>query len=279
MSDIIPEQIIDFHVHLFPDPLFKAIWDFFAQQYDWHILYKYYAPQCIDYLRSKQVSHIIYSNYAHKAGVAEGLNQWNIETLNRNSNLFCFAAFHPEDENCLQMAEKMLSHPRVIGFKLQHLVQDFYPTDERLFPLYEMVIEKNKRILFHVGNGPASNEYVGFKNFLPLMKRYPHLPATVAHLGGYEFEPFFDLLGDHDNLMMDTTFCFFKDAEMSFSLSSDYLENNQDRLVYGSDFPNLTAPRHQEIEGLQALGLSKIFYQKLFRDNGKRLLDQHCPGF
>lgn len=278
MKSIIPEQIIDFHVHLFPDPLFNAIWKFFSKHYSWEILQKKYYQQSINYLKDQGVTPIVYSNYAHKKGVAKALNDWNIDILNRNENLYCFAAFHPDDEDCLTMAESVLSHPRVIGFKLHHLVQDFFPSDERLFPLYETVMEKNKRILFHVGNGPAGNKYVGYENFIPLLRRYPQLPVNIAHLGGYEFKLFFDLLDDHENMMMDTAFCFFRKAEFSFNLSSDYLETYKDRLVYGSDFPNLVVHRNEEIEVLSELGLSKDFYSQVFWENGKRLLDNHCPA-
>ncbi len=277
MLSLIPSQIIDFHVHLFPDHLFDAIWKFFSEQYKWQVIHKKYSQQSIDYLKSKDVSRIIYSNYAHKKGVAKSLNEWNIDLLNRNKNLYCFAAFHPDDEDGLQMAKSMLDHPRVIGFKLHYLVQNFYPTDERLFPLYETVIERNKRILFHVGNGPVGNEFVGYKNFVPLLRRYPQLPVNVAHLGGNEFKLFFDLLQDHKNMMMDTAFCFLHNAELSFNLSSAYLEDNKDRLLYGSDFPNLIYPRSEEIETLAELKLSKAFYERVFWENGLRLLDEHCP--
>jgi len=58
------------------------------------------------------------------------------------------------------MARKVLDHPKVLGFKLQLLVQRFYPHDDRLFSMYDMVMERGKRILFHVGTGPVGNEYV-----------------------------------------------------------------------------------------------------------------------
>lgn len=276
MNDLIPEQIVDFHVHLFPDQLFEAIWKFFSEQYHWQIVYKMYYKQCIQYLLQNGVSHIVYSNYAHKKGVAEPLNRWNIKILNQNKNLYCFAAFHPDDDNSLQIAASVLEHPRVIGFKLHHLVQHFYPDDERLFPLYEMVIEKNKRILFHIGNGPVGSDHVGYKNFIPLLKRYPQLSVNIAHLGGHEFEPFFDLLKENKNMMMDTSFCFSKDDAFIFDLHPKILEKNKDQLLYGSDFPNLIFPRSEEIETLASFELSKAFYRQLFRENGRRLLDRHC---
>ena len=74
---IIPAKIIDFHVHLFPDKLFEAIWDSFVRNYNWNIIHRYYYKECIARLRQGGVDIIVYSNYAHRAGIAEGLNRWN----------------------------------------------------------------------------------------------------------------------------------------------------------------------------------------------------------
>ena len=77
----IPEKIIDFHVHLFPDKLFDAIWDSFVKIYNWNIIHRYYYNECIARLRQSGVGTIVYSNYAHRAGIAEELNRWNIKIL------------------------------------------------------------------------------------------------------------------------------------------------------------------------------------------------------
>ncbi len=271
----IPDNIIDFHVHLFPDKLFDAIWEYFRSVYNWHVIHKLYSKECIAHLNARNVSHIVYSNYAHKTGVAEGLNQWNKSILDQFPNLYCFAAFHPGDDNAIELASDILSHPRVLGFKLQLLVQDFYPHDERLFPLYELVMEKKKRILFHVGTGPAGNQYVGYRNFIEVLKRYPRLHANVAHMGGLEYREFMDLLPEFPDLYLDTSFTFFKSMDSGFNLGADVMEQNKNQILYGSDFPNLIHPREEEIEVLQDYNLSPEFYRKLFFDNGMRIINQH----
>ncbi|MCP4135393.1 MAG: amidohydrolase family protein [bacterium] len=270
----LPEKIIDFHVHLFPNGLFDAIWKAFVKDYNWDVIHKLYTPGCIEYLRERGVERIVYSNYAHKPGVAEGLNQWNAALLEQYENLYCFAAYHPGDDSALAMAEKVLNTPRFLGFKLQLLVQNFYPHDERLFPLYEMVIEKKKRILFHVGTAPVGNEYVGLKYFVRLMKRYPNLRANVAHMGGYEYQGFIDLLDEYPNLYLDTTYSFFSKGDGGFNLPAEYLERYKDRILYGSDFPNLIFPRKDEINTLLNLDLSDEFYRKIFYENGLALLTE-----
>lgn len=270
-----PSKIIDFHVHLFPDRLFDSIWTFFSDVYKWEVLYKFYYRECVNFLNKQKVSHIVYSNYAHKRDVAQGLNQWNHHILDEFDEVYCFAAFHPDDSEAIEIAKKAIAHPKVLGFKLQLLVQNFYPYDERLFPLYDLVIENKKRILLHVGTGPVGNEYVGYKQFTRLLNRYPDLPANVAHMGGLEYLEFIQLLSDHPNLYMDTSFSFLEAGELGFNLDSGYLENNKDQLVYGSDFPNLIFPREEEIDRLLSLSLSEEFYNKLFFENGLKLIDQH----
>jgi len=271
--------IIDFHVHLFPDKMFDAIWDFFSKDYQWEVIHKFYYRECIQYLRGRGIEKIVYSNYAHREGIAKGLNEWNLQVLDENPDLYCFAAFHPADENALASAENILNHPRVLGFKLQLLVQRFFPHDPRLFPLYELVADRGKRVLFHVGNGPIGNEYVGLAHFKKLLLRYPDIPANVAHMGAYEYQGFMDLLDDHLGLYLDTSYAFFKDmqGEGGFDLGNAPLEKYKDRILYGSDFPNLILPRESEIETLLGYALSTDFYNRVFFRNGLNLINAIVP--
>lgn len=273
----LPEEIIDFHVHLFPDRLFDAIRRSFVTDYQWEVLHKFYWRECVEYLRAAGVGPIVYSNYAHRKGVARGLNGWNRDLLTETDNIFCFTAYHPDDEDALKMAETLLSHPKVMGVKLQLLVQRFYPQDRRLFPLYELVMKKGKYILFHVGTGPVGNEFVGIAHFRELLHHYPELPAIVAHMGGLEYREFGDLLAGHPQLYLDTSFSFLPQLGRMFDLGPDFLEEHRNRILYGSDFPNVLFPRQEEIDTLLGFGLSAEFYRRVFSENGLDLI-RKCTG-
>lgn len=272
----IPSRIIDFHVHLFPDRMFDAVWNYFSSGYRWDVIYKMYYRDCIKYLRERGVEKIVYSNYAHREGIAGSLNDWNVRILDDDPGLYCFAAYHPGDAEGQSMAEKVLDHPRVLGFKLHLLVQRFYPNDTRLYPLYDMVMERNKRILFHVGTGPVGNEFVGLAEFRKLLERYPSLAANVAHMGAYEYSGFMELLDDHPGLYLDTAFAFFREMQGMgmFDLGNESLEKHRNRIVYGSDFPNLIFSRESEIETLLGYNLSQEFYDSVFYRNGMRLISE-----
>ena len=269
-----PKKMIDFHVHLFPDRLFDAIWHYFTSVYQWKVLHHLYARDCIDYLFEKNVRPFVYANYAHKKGVAQELNQWNKAILDEYNDIYCFAAFHPDDDNAMAIAKNILDHPKVLGIKLQFFVTQFYPLDERLYPLYELIMKKNKRLLLHVGTGPAANKYVGADQFEPVLRRYKELPANIAHMGGFEYQTFMDFLEDHDKLFLDTTFSFLPRKGLHFDLDVSWLLKYRNRIVYGSDFPNVIYPRETEIENLFKLNLDPKFYDQIFYENGMNLIQR-----
>jgi len=269
-----PFPIVDFHVHLFPDRMFDAIWKAFRRDYRWEVVYQIYTPEILRFLRGRGVETMVYSNYAHKPGVADFLNQWNLELLAREDNLYCFAAFHPDDADQEQKIARLLAHPRILGFKLQLLVQRFFPDDERLFPLYEKVIEAGKRILMHVGTGPVGNEFVGSRAFRRLMQRYPDLRVNVPHMGSREYTPFIEMLDQYPNLYLDTSFSFLPIQDRHFPINAEILLRCQDRILYGSDFPNLLFSWETEINFLKKLNLGESFYRKIFRENGLSLIQE-----
>ncbi len=273
VSPMLPGQMIDFHVHLFPDRFFDAIWRFFQEHLGKQIQYKLYYRECIDTLRERGVGPIVYSNYAHKKGVAGILNDWNLRVLEEIPELYCFAPYHPDDDDALLMAQRMLDHPKILGFKLQCVVQQLSPCDDRLFPLYEMILERKKRILLHVGTGPVrGSAFVGTEHFKKVLDRFPDLPANIPHMGGLEFEAFLRLLDHHPGLCLDTSYSFVPHTPYQFNLGNEFLEKYRDRIVYGSDFPNLIHRREDEIESLLHLGLSSDFYAKVFHGNGLALI-------
>jgi uncharacterized protein len=273
---LLPERIVDFHVHLFPDAFFDAIWKSFVRDYKWGVIYHLYYRECVDLLRQNGVGPIVYSNYAHREGVAKVLNEWNLRVLDEVPDCYCFAAFHPGDADGLRLAERILDHPGVLGFKLQLLVQRFHPWDRRLYPLYDLVRERGKRILFHVGTGPVGNEFVGLAGFMRVLGDYPDLPATVAHMGALEYDGFMALLDDHPDLYFDTAFSFIPGFECTSHISMEELERRADRILYGSDFPNLIVTRETEIEQLVKCNFSDGFYRKIFYENGMRLIRRHA---
>ncbi|MHA1486226.1 MAG: amidohydrolase family protein, partial [Promethearchaeota archaeon] len=53
--------------------------------------------------------------------------------------------------------------------------------------------------------------------------------------------------------------------------SEEELLSHEDRILFGSDFPNIPYDYSCSIEGLLNLNLPKSFYNKVFYENAKRI--------
>ncbi|MBW2650957.1 MAG: amidohydrolase family protein, partial [Deltaproteobacteria bacterium] len=83
---------------------------------------------------------------------------------------------------------------------------------------------------------------------------------------------FISLLDHFPNICLDTTWAFLPQSGFMFNQKKEVLEIHKDRIIYGSDFPNLIYPREEEIDCLLDFNLSHDFYKKVFRENGIALL-------
>jgi predicted TIM-barrel fold metal-dependent hydrolase len=107
------------------------------------------------------------------------------------------------------------------------------------------------------------------------MERFPELTGIVADMGRWESRAFMDLLDRHPNLYLDTTMAFAPEGlrrVRDVRIDSDDLVRWQDRILFGSDFPNLPYPYETERDALWERDLPMAAYEKIFRDNAVRLL-------
>ena len=280
-----PEDFIyiDTHCHFFPPQIFKSIWNFFevpdkeGNPRGWDIKYKLTTDALVKFLENQGVKYFTTYNYAHKSGIAEYINDWTYELIRKNKHALPFGCVWPEDANRVEYIQKLFDEYKFLGVKLQLLVQNFYPDDDRMHDIYKLVVDRGKWINFHVGTAPYHNQYVGYKNFTKFIEKYPNMNVIVAHLGTYETHKFFNLLDKYENLYLDTAMVYLP---MTFSKhwkdnmelpSEEELLSHEDRILFGSDFPNIPYDYSCSIEGLLNLNLPKSFYDKIFYENAKRI--------
>lgn len=267
-------SIADCHVHLFPDSYFDKIWNYFST-YNWDVRYRLYSDEAVRFLGEAGIERIWFSNYAHRPGTARELIDYSLALLARYPQLRYYSAVHPDDPDCLDYADEILAHPQVLGFKLQLLVQCFHADYEAMLPIYEKVLAAGKAILFHIGTGPVGNEFVGLQNFKRIMKIFPELKCQVAHLGAYEVDEFFAFAADYPNIWFDSSFCFVNVPDYPAPLKNeniaDLLTQNCDRIVFGSDFPDIPFKQEEEPDNLKSLGLDAKVLRKIMRDNAYRI--------
>ena len=102
------------------------------------------------------------------------------------------------------------------------------------------------------------------------MRRYPRLKVVVAHAGADEFDAFFDLCGLYDGLYLDTAMVFNK--FLGGPPPIHRVIEFQDRVVFGSDFPNIPYRFESAIQCILDLRLGRTLEEKLLFTNAARLL-------
>jgi predicted TIM-barrel fold metal-dependent hydrolase len=263
--------IIDVHTHLMPERLFRAVRTYFRAHL-WHPRYDAPAEELVQTLLASGVRRFVFMPYAHRGGMARSLNHWvaNVQTTFAPHGIG-LGTFHPDDGELIpELASQAFVQLGLRGAKLHPQVGRFALDDPRLDPLYERVIEHDALLLVHAGRRPEGGEHVGARAFSRLMRRFPALKVVVAHSGADEFDAFFDLCGIYDNVYLDTAMVFnrFLGGPPPIQRILEF----QDRVLYGSDFPNIPYRVESAIQSVLDLRLGRALEEKLLFTNAARLL-------
>ncbi|MBN2152933.1 MAG: amidohydrolase [Candidatus Lokiarchaeota archaeon] len=268
-------KFIDVHVHGFPDRMFEAVWAFFVKNY-WPVKYKLHAGEIYRFLKERGASRYTMLNYAHKPGISRDMNTWTHEFGTTHPDALCFGTIHPEDPYIVEELERVLSPSQLDlrGLKLQLLVTDFDPGIRALDPMYESLVRHGKSLVMHSGTGPAANEHVGIAKLRPVVERFPKLRLQVPHLGSYEYKAFFDLAKDFSGVYFDTAMIFVKHRlfrdKYGKAFTADDLLEVQDRVMFGSDFPNIPYDYDLAVGSITDLAVSTDVKEKMLWGNAAR---------
>jgi uncharacterized protein len=254
--------IVDAHVHLFPDPLFEAIWQWF-EQFAWSIRYKLSAADIIEFLLSRGIGHIVALHYAHRPGIARSLNAFMAELCRQNPRVTGTATVFPGEKGARAILEEAFQLG-LHGVKLHAHVQYFHMDSDAIRGICEACVDCNQPLVMHVGSEPK-NPYYRYKcdpysicssdKLEQILIDYPELKVCVPHLGADEFSAYQRLLERYDNLWLDVSM-----------VVADYLPNSTpppladtraDRIMYGTDFPHIPYAWDRELKRLCELGLSE----------------------
>lgn len=285
-------QYFDAHIHFFPQNLLDSIWKYFEDNY-WPIYLKDTAENlALKLVSDFRVKHFLTLNYAHKSGIAHSMNDWTYSFCSSpqlKGTAIPFGTIHPGDEDRAEETDRILGELGFEGIKLQLMVTDFYVYDRRMKPIYDKIIEYDKVLLIHVGTGPTytnyfpgtklQSPYTGIKYLEHLMEDYPEMKVVVPHMGAEEYEAMWPLTKEYPNLYFDSAMICAKnnaafDDEMC-SVSDERLYEISDRILFGSDFPNIPYNYQNSVLGWLERGMDYSFYEKIFHKNAERLFPEY----
>lgn len=276
--------LVDIHTHFMPDRVQQAVWRWFdsVRTADdapaWPITYREGEDRRVQRLRDMGVQTFTCLNYAHKEGMAASLNEWSRAFADAHPDCASSATFYPEASADAYVAEAIEAGARV--FKVHLQVGSFDPRHPLLEPVWTRVAAAGIPVVAHAGSGPVPGVYTGAAIFGDVLARHPELIAVIAHMGGPEFEAFFDLALRYPNVHLDTTMTFtdFMNTMAEYPPALlPVLAEHADRVVFGSDFPNIPYRYAHQVEALVRLDLGDEWLRAVCYDNGARLLGVGQP--
>lgn len=207
--------------------------------------------------------------YAHRAGVAESLNEWSAAEVARYPWLVPGASFHPDDEALPALVRRALVDLRLRVVKLHCSVGAFSPSDRRLDPLWDAAETEGVSILIHVGqNSPGDTGADEIRELAPVLTAHPRLRLVLAHAGHPSTSAALELMAQHENLSADVTPVWLRTIEV---MPAD-IERFAGRFLFGSDAPNNPMSVADQVARFEAMGLSGHARAMLMGGAAERLI-------
>jgi len=267
--------LIDIHVHFFPQKIFQAIWEYFETKSHglWHINYKLFGQELVQALDQIGISRFTTLVYAHKQGLADYLNDYVLESSKTFPQIIPFGTIYAGDGDCAKKAKKIFEDYQFYGIKLHPFVSKEQVDDNRLFPVYDIMQSLNKVLVCHPGSGPVFTQKDGAQRLRNVLNAFPNLKIVVAHCGAFEYGDYTSLADEFEFVYFDTAMnCVHTPIFENNCPGSLFFKKYADRILFGSDFPNIPYDYQDQIEAIKSRGLGTEIENKIFEQNAKRLL-------
>lgn len=270
--------LIDVHTHFMPERVLRKVWDYFDTAgpliggLEWPITYRRQEAERAALLREFGVRAFTSMLYPHKPGMAGWLNGWAADFARRTPDCLHTATLYPEPGVEVYVRDAVEAGARVVKAHVQ--VGAYDPADELLHRAWGLLAEARIPVVMHCGSGPAPGKHTGPEPVARLLARHPRLRLIVAHLGMPEYEEFLGLAEQYDEVRLDTTMAFtdFAEGFMPFpGRALPRLAALGDRVLLGSDFPNIPYPYLHQLEALERLGLGRDWLRAVCHDNAAQL--------
>ncbi len=264
--------LFDVHVHFMHPQVMARVWAYFdgVGSGVWPVQYRGTDDERVEHLRAMGVRRFSSLSYAHKPGIAGFLNDWTREFAERTPDTLWSATFFPEPEAADYVPK--LVDAGVEVFKAHLQVGDFAPDDPLLEPVWGTLAESGTPIVLHAGSGPAPGRHTGPDGVARVLARHRELRLVIAHMGMPEVAEFLDFAEGYPGVMLDTTMAFVDFwGESPDPAVVQRLPGLQDRILLGTDFPNIPYDYAHQVEALQRLDLGDDWMRDVLWHNGARL--------
>jgi predicted TIM-barrel fold metal-dependent hydrolase len=276
-------RVIDVHVHAFPPRVTAAIHRWF-DAHAWSIAYRMEAVDGLRYLLERGIDRVVGLCYSHVPGMAEALNQFMAELALVEPRLIPFGTVLPGEDGARAILDRALGAQKLRGIKIHCHVQCVAPDEARMDDVYDAAAAHGVPVLIHAGDSPPNQAYrcdpralCSTDHIAAALTRHPRTTVIVPHLGASRIDEVSALLARHENLYLDTTMALAgypidEDLERLRERAEAAVRAYPERILYGSDFPNLPYAWDRELCRIAELGLDSPALDLILGGNAARLL-------
>ncbi len=272
--------IVDVHTHFMPHNVLAKVWAFFDALGPgvWPITYRTDEPARLARLRDYGVLRFTAMLYPHRPGMAAWLNAWSADFAAQTPDCLHTSTFYPEPDAASYVAEALGAGARV--FKSHVQVGGYDPADPLLDPVWGLLADAGVPTVIHCGSGPQPGRFTGPGPIRAVLRRHPRLPLVIAHMGTTEYADFLDLAETHAAVHLDTTMSFTDFTEALHPYPRELyprLTGLVDRILFGSDFPNIPYPYAHALQALTRLDLGDDWLRRVCLTNAVELFGVDVP--
>lgn len=275
--------LVDAHVHFLPDNVMDKVWAYFDRAgthygMDWPIHYRTPAADRVTALRELGVVAFAPLVYPHRPGMGRWLTEWVTAFAAGTPGAVPTATLYPEPDVADYLGKAVAAGARVVKVHVQ--VGGFDPRDPLLRPAWGLLADAGVPAVVHCGHGPVPGAHTGLDVFGEVLAEHPRLPVVLAHAGMPDFAAAVALVERFERVHLDTTMVGTAFSERFAPLPADWparLAGVADRVVFGSDFPNIPYPVAEQVAAVAGWAaaddrLGAPFLRSVLHDAPARLL-------
>ena len=217
--------------------------------------------------------------YAVDAPIVYASNEYVKALCDNHPDRFIgFASVNPKNSSAVDVLDKAIKELGLIGLKLHPPLQDFFPNDKDIFPIYEKAVELDIPVVFHVGTTPFGS-LCRLSQANPLLiddvaVRFPNLRIMLTHLGTLWHNEAFMVVEKNPNVFIDTAAYLY---EITNLLTTDLIQRiGPDKLIFGTDYPMPYAGQVHRmkdfVDCIKNLNLPDSILHRIFKKNLETLL-------
>jgi uncharacterized protein len=238
------------------------------------------AQDVADYYRERQMACVVFTvDYESRSGRPPVANEEVAQVAAANPDvLIPFASVDPARPDAVERARRLIADHGVRGFKFHPNIQEFFPNDRHVYPLYEVIADARLPALFHtghsgIGSGVPGGGGLRLKYSNPIYvddvaADFPEMPIVLAH-------PSFPWQDEAISIAMHKPEVYIDLSGWSPKYFPPQLVRYANTLLkrqvlFGSDFPMITPDRW--LRDFEQLDIDDDVRPLVLKENAAQLL-------